>query len=1028
MEAVIRFCVNRPVTTAMIWSALCVFGLISLQKLKINLLPELEYPKASILTSYQNASPEEIENLITKPLTDAVGTVPGIEKISSESSEGSSIITVQFSNRTKIDYAIIEIRERIDLVRDILPQDATRPIVTRFDPSKASFQEIVFFPKGDFDPKELRSFIEENVKIHIERIEGLASVQLSGGHKKEIRIKIDSEKMNAYGLSPLDVKRAIIATNINVPAGSLPVGNKDLLIRTVGEFDSIDDLKTSIVGANQQGISIPLSSFSDVEEGYRERTGIARYNGKDCVIVYLFKEPGKNSVEISEEVNKHLKQINEKFGKEITANIVYDESKFIKDSVSGVSGSLISGALLAFLVLIFLLKNVKSPIILLIVIPASLLTTFLFFYLFEISLNMMSLGGLALGIGMLFDTSNVIFSAIERNMTKGQTIEKASVNGTLEVAGSVVSATLTTVIVFLPIIFLKSVIGIVFSEMALAITISLITSLISSITIIPMFSSILYDKKIDIPFLNRAVFEYSEKLNDHLLRSYEKKLNQYLNNPRSLIIIIAVLLVFSLQFLWVVPKEFIPKVDTGEFSIALTLENGTKLESTAEWVNKLENTILETQKVESIISRIGYEEEQIAGKKGGNSGTNTAKIRVLLKEDSKIDTSEYIEEIRKKIPSNENIQITFENSGDIISSLVSSDSNKLILEIQGEDLKILNELGKNIKNKIEKIRGLKDIKESISDTTTEFSLNFDSIKYSNSNLNNEYLSAYLRLANHGSVVTRIKLNGKNTDVRMSFRKQDVNSVDKILNMKIRTPTGGLVQISQIGKIEEKTSPSSILRSGNVRINQITADIEPSGINDSIANVEEIVRNTTPPEGYKIQLTGEKENIEESFSDLTFTFILATLLIFMLLASQFESLKYSLIMICTIPLIFIGLFPALFLFGKSLNVSSFMGLVLLLGVVVDNAVLYYEYVNILSQNNTPLKTVIVESGKIVLKPILMNNSTTILGLLPIMLELQKGTEFQSPMAVVVIFGLCASFFFSLYLIPFLFYFLLKNRRP
>lgn len=1027
METVIRFCVKRPVTTAMIWSALCIFGLIALQKLKLNLLPELEYPKVSVLTSYQNASPEEIENLITKPLTDAVGTVPGIEKIYSESSEGTSVITVRFSNRTKVDFAIIEMRERIDLVRDILPQDSTRPIVTRFDPSKASFQEIVFFPRADFDPKDLRGFIEENVKVHLERIEGLASVQLSGGYKKEVKIKIDSEKMNAYALSPLDIKRAIIATNINVPAGSLPVGNKDLLIRTVGEFNSIEDLKNSVVGANQQGIPIPLSSFSEVEEGFKERTGVARYNGKDCVLVYLFKEPGKNSVEISNEVRKSLKVIEEKFGKEITANIVYDESKFIKDSVSGVSGSLISGALLAFLVLVFLLRNIKSPIILLVVIPASLLTTFLFFYLFDISLNMMSLGGLALGIGMLFDTSNVIFSAIERNIEKGKSIEQASVNGTLEVTSSVISATLTTVIVFLPIIFLKSVIGIVFSEMALAITISLITSLVSSITIIPMLSSILYGKKIELPFLERTVFRYSEELNDKLLQAYETKLNRYLDNPRKLILLIAVLLIFSLQFLWIVPKEFIPKVDTEEFSIHIALENGTKLESTSEWVAKLENIILTIGGTESIISHIGYEEEQIAGKQGGNFGTNRAKMRIILKEGSSVRTSDYIEELRKKIPKNENVRITFENSGDIIASLVSSDSNKLILEIQGEDLKVLAELGKKIRHRLEKIQGLNDIKESINDSSTEYALNFDSMKYNNSNLNNDYLSAYLRLANNGAAITRIKLSEKDTDVRMSFRKQDVNSLDKILNMKIRTPEGGLVQISQIGKIEEKTGPSTILRSGNARVNLITADIAREGINDSIAKVEEIVKGIIPPEGYKIQFSGEKENIEESFGDLTFTFALATILIFMLLASQFESLKYSLIMICTIPLIFIGLFPALFLFGKSLNVSSFMGLVLLLGVVVDNATLYYEYVNILSKGKSSLKKVIVDSGKIVLKPILMNNGTTILGLLPIMLELQKGTEFQSPMAIVVIFGLLASFFFSLYLIPLLFYYLLKENK-
>ncbi|EQA37294.1 RND transporter, Hydrophobe/Amphiphile Efflux-1 (HAE1)/Heavy Metal Efflux (HME) family, permease protein [Leptospira inadai serovar Lyme str. 10] len=1027
MESIIKFCVSRQITISMIWLALSLFGAIALQKIKMNLMPELKFPKVTVIVNYPNASPEEIESLITKPIADSVGTIGGLDKINSESVEGMSLITLQFSNSITVDYAIIEVRERIDLIRDFLPQDASRPIVTRFDPSQSAFQEIVFFPGKDMDEKKLRGFIQDNVKVHLEKIEGLAAVQFSGGFQKEISVEIDPDKMNAYGISLLDVRRSIVAANVNFPAGSLPVGKKDLLIRAIGEFQNAAEIGQTIAGTNTQGVPVDIASFASIKEGYKERTGIARYNGKDCIIAYLFKESGKNSVEISDKVQSELASINERFRRELKAEIVFDESKYIKEAISGVSGSLISGAILAFLVLVFLLRNVKSPLILLTVIPASLFTTLLLFYLFNISLNMMSLGGLALGIGMLFDTSNVVFSAIERNLSRGAEIKKAALNGTMEVTGSVISATLTTVIVFLPIIFLKSIVGIVFAEMALAITISLVISLIASLTIIPMLSSVLYTINMESEFLNKLIFNRSEKIYLNMLKSYENRLNHYLDHPFKLIVIIVVLFVFSIQFISVVSKEFIPHVDTGEFSIIIEAPKGSKLEATSEIVSNIESTLLKSEPVASVISRIGYEEDQLASKKKGEWGTNRATLRVLLKDRANISTTKFINEIRNKIALGEDIKIIFENSGDVLSSLITSDQSKLTLEIHGDDLKTLHEIGANLAKKISSIAGVKDVRESMEDKSIEYALSFDPIKSSSIHMTNEYMSNYLRIANHGSIVTKIKIANKNVNVRLSFRKQDVDSLEKVMRLNVKAPSGELIQIAQISKVEEKVAPTSILRSGNSRINLVMADINPVLMNSAISNAEEVVAKFPIPEGYKIQFSGEKENIEKSFSDLSFAFVLAAVLIYMLLASQFESLLYSLVMICTIPLMFIGTFPALFLFGKSLNVSSFMGIVLLLGVVVDNAALYYEYVQLLFKENIPLKKIIVDSGKIVLRPILMNNSTTILGLMPIMLELQKGTEFQSPMAVVVVIGLFASFFFSLYLIPLLFYYLLKNER-
>ncbi|TGK43532.1 efflux RND transporter permease subunit [Leptospira andrefontaineae] len=1017
MIGFIRFCTERPVSVLMGWTAVILFGIIALGKIKITLLPEISFPRVTVITDYPNASPQEVENMITKPLTDSIGTVGGIEKITSESLEGLSIITVQFSFNVSVDYAIIELREKIDLIRDALPQEAGKPIATRFDPSASSFQEIAIFPKSEEDSKSIRTFVRDNVKVYLERIEGMAYVQISGGFEKEVKVEIDSEKMNAYGISIPDIKRYVTSSNINSPAGSLQVGNKDLLLRTIGEYSSLQDIRDTIVGSNQQGVPIDLASFSEIKTLYKERTGISRYNGKDCVILYLYKESGKNAVELSERVSQELVSVNERFKDKLKAKVVYDEAVFIKDSVSGLVSSLIVGALLAFLILVFIIRNLKTPFILLSIIPTSLLATFLCFYVTGISLNMMSLGGLALGIGMLFDTSNVIFSSIERNLEKGKGVSDAAVQGANEVIGSVVSATLTTVIVFLPIIFIKSFIGILFSEMAVAIVISILVSFIASISIIPTLYVTLQNFSIESPWLEKNVFLKSESIYEQILGNYEKRISEYLDNPKKLIFYLGLGLLLSLQFICVLPKEFMPNVDNGEFTIHIETPQGTSLQKTTDITESMERTLSENSSIEHLISKIGYEKDDFIAKKKGGAGSNKATIRVILKDNSRASTKGLIEKYRNKFNSLSGVKIIYENGGDIVANILSPEAGRLNLEIHGEDLLTLRNIGSSIIQKIQSAKAAVDIRSSMEETRKEYAIEFDPVKATSLNLTNEYLAGYVRTANFGSNITRVKLDGEELDVRISFRKKDIDSVEKFFYMNVKTPTGELVRLSQIGEIKEIDSQSSVLRSGNSRINAIYGELKEDS---DISTIESIVSSIKLPPGYSIRFGGEKENIEKSYKDLLFAFLMAALLIYMLLASQFQSLKVSLVMICTIPLMFIGIFPGLFLFGKSFNISAFLGLVLLLGVVVDNASLYYEYLILMKKEGLSNKKAALESGKIVLRPILMNNLTSMLGLLPVVFELQRGAEFQSPMAIVVIIGLLSSFVFSLFLLPVFFY--------
>ncbi len=1017
-----KLVITRPILTSMVYLAVILFGALSLRNIPINLLPNVEFPKITIITAFPNSSPTEIENLVTKPITETVGTINGIERIDSESIEGYSYVTIRFKNNKNINFAILEVRERIDLIREMLPQDSSKPIITRFDPTKAPIAELVFFSKNLTNPKNLRTYINENIKVYMDRIDGVALVKLTGGYKKEILIDIDPEKMNSYFLSILEIKSHIMQRNANYPAGQIPVGKKDVLVRAVGEYEQVEDIGKTIITVNPEGAPVYLGEFSSIEETFKDRTGIARYNGKECVVAYIYKEAGKNTVEISENIQKEMIALKEKFGDNIEIELAYDESKFIKQSIQNLFGNLIVGSILAFIALLLILRNFLSPFILLCVIPASLFPTFLFFSISDISLNMMSLGGLALGVGMLFDNSNVVLSGIERNLSKFEKLNDAVLAGAQEVTTSVFSATTTTVLVFLPIAFIKSIIGLVFSEMAKAIVISLLMSLVISLTLVPMLASVFYKKRKNE---SNPFFDSIEKIEEKVFSSYEKKLTLSLKIPQLIITAIIGAFAFSFFLSLFVKKEFIPKVDTGEFSIHLKLEAGTPLKSTSEIVSQIEGLLYKKEDVRSVLSNIGGEDEEGIGSIGSKLATNEAILRVVLKESSSFSTYEFIPLLRKEIQEITHSEIVFSPGGDKIGGLLSQNSGGMELLIVGDDIEELASLGQKIKSGISEIPGVVDSKSAMENKTKEIRFKFENLQLARYGFSSDFIANYLKTGAKGQVTSKIKLRDYDVDIRIKFQKPFLKTLEDLKRLRLRTNNSEIVELSQMIEVEEAYNYTSILRLGNSRVNLISANLTPEESESAIEKIEDYVKTIKTPDGVKLQFSGDKENLNESLKDLFLSFILAGVLIYMLLSGQFESLKYSLVMICTIPLVFIGIFPALLLTGKSINVSSFMGIILLIGIVVDNASLFYEYLH-LNLEEFPLNKAVIQSGKVILRPMLMNNSTTILGMLPVVLGFGKGGEFQAPLGVVVISGLLSCVFLTLFLIPVLFNQLLKGK--
>lgn len=1010
----------------MFYLGVMLLGGISLSKLEVNLLPEMEFPRLTVVTLFPNAAPEEVENLVTRPLSEAVGTVSGLESISSESLEGISFVTLQFQWGVNVDFAVMEVREKTDLVRGLLPEDAGRPIVTRFDPNDAPFIEIAVTNRGLPKNDDLRHFLRNEVKLFLDRVNGVAMVELAGGRKKEIQVNVDPDRLSSYGLTLDQLGNAISSTNLNSPAGHITSGATDVLVRTLGEYRSIADIKETVVGGGD-GAPVQLYSVAEVIDGYQERTGIARHNGKECVLLSLYKESGKNTVATADNVRRELETIRTQFGSQVDIRLVYDESRFIVEAIENIVGSLVTGGVLAFVALLLILRNLRSPLVLLTVLPISVLTSFMLMYFSGLTLNIMSLGGLALGIGMLFDAGNVTLSAIDRHAQAGAGAGEAALRGALEVSGSVTAAVLTTVIVFVPIVFLESVVGVVFAEMALTITYSLLVSLVVSLTLIPMLSAqragwMRWDAQLQKQKWIQAAAAWETQLSD----AYARRLAQIISQPRRVYIAVAALFMVAVVLTPLLQREFVPKVDAGEFSIAVEMPRGASLEATEEAVEQIERLLLTESEVANVISRIGYDEDQILSRKGGDVGVHLAHLRVTLKEDRSIETQQFLERMRKNLRLRAEIKVTFEAGGDILAEILSPESKAVTVEIAGEDLDALSDFGNRLQAGLRTLPGITDVQSSMEQKAREYHVSFDSERMANARLTHADIAALLQTAVRGDVFTRLRVGDDEVDIRVRLNEGYRDSIEELRRIQSASPSGGAIRIDQIAEIKESEGFGAILRSGGDRVNRITADIEGGNQNSVRTSVASYIQSFSLPEGYKIRIAGEEENIGEAFQELSLAFLLSVVLIYLLLAAQFESLRTPGVMLATIPLILIGAAPALFLTGKSLNVSSFTGFILLVGIVVDNAALYYEYVHLLQSEGRSLDEALIESGRIVLRPILMNNSTTLLGLLPVALELGAGVEFQSPMAITVVSGLIASVFLSLFVVPVAFSRLLRRR--
>ncbi len=1035
-----KFSVERPVTIMMIVAGILIFGVVSLELLPQELFPQIVYPQLTVVTPYENAAPEEIETLITKPVEEAVGTVAGVKRINSISKEGLSLVIAEFGWNQNINFAALGMREKIDLIKERLPREADEPIVLPFNPFDRPILILSITSSTDRSPLALREIARKMIKDEVEKVEGVASANISGGLEREIQVEINHNKLQSRRIPILDVSKAVSNANLNYPAGTIKESFYEYLIRTLGELENVREIENISIGSDLQDepynypgekenaardtISknkhlIYLKDIATVIDGTKERTSFSRYNGKENISISVQKQALGNTVRIINRVKKKLQELKMDLPKDVDIAIVYDQSEFIKNSITGVWDAAWQGGVLVFIVLFYFLRNIWSSLIVTLTIPISVMATFALMFFSGVSINMMSLGGLAFGVGSLVDCAIVVVENTFRHIQLGEDKKEASIIGTNEVFISITGSILTTVVVFLPLIFVIGIIGQISKDFALTVTFSLLASLIASMTIVPLLASkgisvgkgIETETEDDLSKIDKAAAVSG------IRKFYERMLLKFINaKPRYLFYTFLIFLA-SLSLFIFMDKEMMPKVDQGQFIIKIDMPAGTRLEVTNRFSEKAEKFISSIPEVDSINTTIGSTKESATKHILERLSSNQAEIAVNLKKKRKLKSSDIVQIIKNHIVSMnlEGAKIEYILQENVLAAGLQVQA-PITIEVKGNDLKKLEDITYDIQNKLTTIKGIYGTKNNLAEPSPETKVYIDKDRASTYGLSVTDIAQTALIGLKGYVSTKFKEKGQEFDIRVRLRKEDRDNFDKLGRIEIQSQTGVTVPLSSIATFGRGKGPSEIRRMNQERQVLIYANIYKRPLKDVSSDVEKIINKLNTPKGYLIKLTGETEEMKASFDSLRNAIIAAFLLVYMIMAALFESLWQPFIIMFTIPLSLIGVSFSLFITHTSVSAYVLMGVGILGGIVVNNAIVLIDCINLLISKGVSVKEAVIYTSKIRLRPILMTALTTILGLVPMAFLGGEGAELRAPMAITVMGGLIVATYLTLVVIP------------
>ncbi len=1060
---IVDIAIKRPVTVWMFTFAVMLFGLVGLSRLAVNLLPELSYPTLTVRTNYVGAAPAEIEQLITKPIEEAVGVVKGLRKISSISKAGQSDVLLEFEWDVAMDITSLEVREKLDLIR--LPLDVKKPLILKFNPSLDPIIRLGLQTSDNsiLGLTKLRTFAEYDVKRQLESLLGVASVKLGGGLEQEYQVVIDQHKLAQLNLNSQAIINRIHAENINVSAGKLIDGNTQYLVRTLNQFSDISDIGELVVYRENERV-VKLNDIATILDGYKERTDVTRINAQEAVELAIYKEGDANTVKVAGLIKKKLVAINELLGERYQLTVVYDQSTFISNAISEVKSAAIIGGILAMFILFLFLRSIKPTLIISLSIPISVIATFNMMYANDISLNIMSLGGIALATGLLVDNAIVVLENIARYKEQGLSVIDAASKGTKEVSGAIIASTLTTLAVFVPLIFVEGVAGQLFADQAMTVAFALIASLFVALTLIPMlasrqankalistsqeakqahtsFKQLKWYKKIAylslLPFkmlfillplsllrLLLLIFHGLARLSAAVMKpitagfnksftllaaGYSKLLSLAMHNCFSTLFISAL---FAGSAVFVAPKigvELLPSLSQGEFYLDVELAPGTPLAVTDTTINQIAKKLQQDTRVKSTYSLTG--QGSLMSSSADKGGEHQARLQVML--NSRDDEQQVMDDIR--LFTQRLIGATTQMNQPELFTF----SKPISIELASYDLEQLSLYAKQLTQFMEKSTVFVDVANSQRQGQPELAIHFNHQKIAQLGLNTADIARLVAVNVGGNIASKYTLLDRKIDILVRSDKKQRDSVADLKELVVNPNDNFPITLDSISDIVETVGPAQINRINQQRVAVISANITSGDQKAALANAEQLIEQLKLPLNVVPSFGGQSEEMQQSFKSMLLALGLAIFLVYLVMASQFESLLQPLLILFSVPLAAVGSVYGLYFMGSTISVIVFIGLIMLAGIVVNNAIVLVDRINQLRSQGLEKHAAIVAAAKSRLRPIIMTTLTTALGLLPMAFGLGEGAELRTPMAITVISGLLCSTLLTLIILPVLY---------
>ena len=1062
---IVDLSIRRPVSVFIFSVAAVVFGIVAFRNLAVNLLPDISYPSLTVRTTYEGTAPVEIESLLTRPIENAVGVVNNVVRVTSSSRADVSEVTLEFAWNTNMDFASLDVRDRLDRVR--LPMDAELPVLLKYDPSLDPILRIGLY--GSDELARLRFLGEEDIKRALERIEGVAAVVVSGGLEEEIQVDLDERKMAALGLSVGQISNRLAAENVNITGGSLRDGQTEYLVRTLNEFVRPEDMRSIVVQRTGDAI-VRLSDVARVYTGHKEREIITRINGAESVELAVYKEGGTNTVTVSNAVTARLDSLRGELTRldpNLRMDVITDQARYIRQAVREVLETALYGGLLAILVLFLFLRSLKKTLIISVSIPVSVVATFFLMYVADISLNIMSLGGLTLGVGLLVDNAIVVLEAVQRKRDDGLDEVEAARVGTSEVGRAITASTLTTICVFVPIVFVEGVAAQLFRDQALTVAFSLVVSLIVALTLIPMLASrefrpestlgtasdesqtaapirwlgnavffvttrilsVLLGAARAIGKLMAAVFSPFLNLFDRLLEAvgerYSKTIGAVLSRPLAVVAVTVVLFLGSLGFLRVLGSELIPELIQGEFFADIELPPGARLEVTDRRLVELTKAAANVDSARTVYTIAGTSNEQ--GGTAGELREYLGQINVTLEppvsrelEDNAMKTIRDAIDADNRVFSGTANPATSGERPPIIARFgrpsYFSFKTAIEVEIRGFNIELLKRLAEEAVGRFRAIEGLADVSSSTEGGHPELQVHLNRDRLAAYGLGVSDVASVLRSMVQGEIATDITRSDRTIDIRIRAAEQFRGSATALENLTITHAGTTPIPLSAVAEVVELEGPAEIRRADGSRIARITANLAGRDLGSVTRDVRSSLENMSWPSGYDWRLGGQEEEMATSFGSMRLAFGLAIFMVYLVMASQFESLLHPFVIMFSVPFAIIGVLATMWLFGVTISVVSLIGFILLAGIVVNDAIVLVDYANQLRKQGMSKLEALAGAGRVRLRPILMTTATTVFGLLPMALGLGEGAELRTPMALTVIGGMITSTLLTLLVVP------------